>query len=172
VINEAVRASLSEFLKRYNVIHQTGSSEKFQDYQKIMLLKGQLSIELTRRYVIQEYFGEEEIGPVFKAADLVVSRSGANIVTELAALGKPAVLIPIPWASHNEQMENAKMLKRAGLAEIIPQDELSSERLLQELEKMAKDLERYRKGGKEAKKLVDLSAADKIADEVLKLLFS
>lgn len=170
VINETVRRALSEFLSRYNVIHQTGSSEVYRDYQKILVLRDQLPKKLARRYLVQEYFGEDEIGAVFKAADLVIARAGANTVVELAALGKPAILIPIPWVSHNEQMENAKLLERAGLAIILPQERLSSSNLLREVERMIGDLERYREKGREARKLINLSAADKIVDEIVKMV--
>lgn len=170
VINEAVREALSEFLERYNVIHQTGSSEVYRDYQKILVLRNQLPKKLVRRYIIQEYFGEDEIGAVFKAADLVVARAGANTITELAALGKPAIFIPIPWASHNEQMENAKLLERVGSAVVLPQEKLSPSTLLRGVERVVGNLEYYRQRGKEAKKLVDLGAAAKIADEIVRLL--
>lgn len=170
VINETVRRALSEFLSRYNVIHQTGSSEVYRDYQKILVLRDQLPKKLARRYLVQEYFGEDEIGAVFKAADLVIARAGANTVVELAALGKPAILIPIPWVSHNEQMENAKLLERAGLAIILPQERLSSSNLLKEVERMIGDLERYQERGREARKLINLSAADKIVDEIVKMV--
>jgi len=169
VINEAVREALSEFLSRYNVIHQTGSSEFYRDYQKILVLRGQLPRKLARRYFVQEYFGEDEVGAVFKAADLVVARAGANTVAELAALGKPAIFIPIPWASHNEQMENAKLLEGVGSAVILPQEKLSPSTLLKEVEKMVGDLKRYQEKGGEAKKLIDLSAAAKIADEIVRM---
>lgn len=170
VINEAVREALSRFLEKYNLIHQTGSSEVFQDYQKLVLLRNQLPPRLRNRYLIRGYFGEKEIGSVFRAASAVVGRSGANIVTELAALGKPAVLIPIPWVSHQEQLKNAQMLARLGAALILPQDRLSSETLLEALEKLFQDYPRYREGAVKAKRLVDLSAATKIADEVVRLI--
>jgi len=170
VINETVRRALSEFLSRYNVIHQTGSSEVYRDYQKILVLRDQLPKKLSRRYFVQEYFGEDEIGAVFKTADLVIARAGANTIVELAALGKPAVLIPIPWVSHNEQTENAKLLERTGLAIILPQERLSSNTLLKVAERMVGDLERYREEGREARKLINLSAADKIADEIVNMV--
>jgi len=170
VINEAVRSALSEFLDKYNVIHQTGASMSHRDYQKILVLRNQLPKELARRYVVQEYFGEKEIGAVFKACDFVVARAGANNVTELAALGKPAILIPIPWVSHNEQLRNAQMLERAGLAVILPQEKLTPDTLLEAVREMAANLDHYRKKGEKAKKLVDLSAADRIADEVVRLV--
>ena len=169
IINEVVRNSLSEFLEHYNVIHQVGDAGEHQDYQRIMVLRGQLPERLRKRYVIQPYFGEDEIGAVFKAADIIVGRSGANTVTEAAALGKPAIFIPIPWVSHDEQTKNAQLLEEIGAAIIIPQEKLSPDSLLEALYKIASDFEEYQKRAGEAKKLVDLSAADRIAEEIMPL---
>jgi UDP-N-acetylglucosamine--N-acetylmuramyl-(pentapeptide) pyrophosphoryl-undecaprenol N-acetylglucosamine transferase len=76
---------------------------------------------------------ENEIGEAFAKSDLVISRSGAHITAELLALKKPCLLIPIPWVSHNEQYENAGILVETGLGKILPEKELSSQRLLGEI---------------------------------------
>ncbi len=170
LINKTVRQALSEFLRSYNIIHQTGSLALYQDYQKLMILRRQLPPKLSRRYIVQEYFGEDEIGAVFGAADLVVSRAGANIVTELAALGKPAILIPIPWVSHNEQLKNAKLLEGIGLASILSQEELSPDTLFKKIAEMIADLDLHKVGGRGAKRLINLSAADQIAGEIVKMI--
>lgn len=170
LINEAVRGALSKFIERYNVIHQTGSAGVFKDYQKIMILRGQLPPRLKERYLVQEYFSEDEIGAVYAAADIVVGRSGANTVSELAALGKPAILIPISWSSHGEQLRNAKLLERQGAALILPEDRLSPPALLSAISTVAKDLALYQRGAAGAKKLVDLHAASHIAKEIIPLL--
>jgi UDP-N-acetylglucosamine--N-acetylmuramyl-(pentapeptide) pyrophosphoryl-undecaprenol N-acetylglucosamine transferase len=169
-INEALRASLSQFLKRYNIIHQTGSSSTYRDYQKLTILKSHLPKKLARRYLVQEYFGEDEIGAVFDACSLVVGRAGANIIYEIATLGKPAILIPLPSTSHNEQVENAKMLEKAGLAKVILQKNLSSQLLLDTLSKVVKDLPSYKAKGEGAKKLVRHEASKAFAKEVEKIL--
>lgn len=170
VINEAVRQALSELLEKYNVVHQTGSTGEYQDYQKIVVLRNQLPKKPARRYVVQEFFGEDEIGAVYRAADIVVGRAGANTVAELAALGKPAILIPIPWASHDEQTKNARLLEGVGSAIILPQEKLSPDTILEMLKKVVDNLESYRQKGEEAKKFVNLSAADKIAEEIVKII--
>jgi UDP-N-acetylglucosamine--N-acetylmuramyl-(pentapeptide) pyrophosphoryl-undecaprenol N-acetylglucosamine transferase len=170
IINETVRRSLSELLEKYNIIHQTGSTGEYRDYQRIMVLRSQLPKHLAKRYIVQEFFGENEIGAVYREADIVVGRAGANTVTELAALGKPAILVPIPWASHDEQVKNARFLEKAGLASILSQEKLSPDTLLGVLEKMIADLGSYREKGEEVKKLVDRSAADNIAGEIMRLV--
>ncbi len=170
VINEAVKGALPQLLEKYNVIHQCGRSTVFDDYEALSAQRSALSAELRSCYLLQDFFGEEEIGAVFAAADLVVSRAGANIVYELAALGKPAILIPIPWVSHDEQRKNAQLLVDTGSAIILEEKDLSAKSILLHSDILLSNLEKYREGGKKAQKLVRLDAADNIADEVVKLL--
>lgn len=170
VINEAVRGVLSQFLERCNLIHQTGSSESFQDYQKLSLLKAQLPKRLRERYVIQEYFGLDEIGAVYASASVVIGRAGANTITELAALGKPAILIPIPWVSQQEQFRNAQILAEKGAALILEEEKLSSRALLRALEELLSQLPRYLRAARGTRRLVNLDASSRIAAEIIRLL--
>jgi len=163
IINEVVKGALPELLKKYNVIHQCGRSSVHDDYSELKNLR-------SEKYVLRDYFTEEEIGAVFAACDLVISRAGANIVYELAALGKPAILIPIPWVSHDEQMKNAQILATAGSAVILEEKDLSAESILLHSDILLSDLEKYQQGGKRAKKLIRPDAAERIAEEILNLL--
>ena len=170
VINEAVKGALPELLKKYNVIHQCGRSTVYDDYQELSSDGGELSSDLRSRYILRDYITEEEIGAVFAAADVVISRAGANIVCELAALGKPAILIPIPWVSHNEQHKNAQILVDAGSAVILEEKDLSAESILLCSDELFANLEKFKKGGKRAQKLIRLDAAEKIAEEIVRAL--
>jgi UDP-N-acetylglucosamine--N-acetylmuramyl-(pentapeptide) pyrophosphoryl-undecaprenol N-acetylglucosamine transferase len=115
---------------------------------------------------VKKYLSGEEMGTLLYKADLVVSRAGANTITELAALGKPCILIPLPWLYQNEQEKNARMLEKVGIAEVLLQKDLSGENLLALIKKMLKNLSSYRKNAANAKKLICLKAAEKIADLV------
>lgn len=125
VINEAVFQILPELLKKFNVLHQCGSSTLFGDFERALKIKRDLGIR-GKNYRPKEYFFEEEIGSVFSSADLVISRAGAHIIYELLVLRKPAILIPIPWSSRDEQLKNAQMLQSLGLAEILSQKDLET----------------------------------------------
>ena len=174
VINEAVKEALPQLLKKYNVIHQCGRSTVHNDYQELKGLSPacrQAGLKQRSRYILKDYFTEEEIGAVFAVADVVISRAGANIVYELAALGKPAVLIPLPWVSHNEQYQNAKVLANAGSAVVLEEKNLSAKSILLHSDILFANLEKYREGGRRAKKLVRLDAADKISEEIMSLSF-
>ncbi len=165
-INEAVFKILPQLLERFNLIHQVGSTTLFNDIEKAREIKIGLG-ESGRNYLPKEYFFGEEIGSVFNSADFVVSRAGAHIVYELSALGKPAILIPLPNSSCQEQEKNAQMLKDLGLAEILPQSEVEKGELKNMIGKVAEDLKKYQPA-REMKTPPD--SAELMAGEIQKLL--
>lgn len=162
LINQAVREILPDLLKQYNLIHQSGSTTVYDDFSEMKRIRNQLLPELKKRYLLVDYIYRSEIGQVFAAADLVVSRAGAHITYEMAALGKPVLFIPIPWTYADEQTKNAQILVKAGIAKILPQSQLTPKRLYQTIEKMIANLDQYKKNSLKAKKLVKLDATQKI----------
>ncbi len=99
-----------------------------------------------------------------QAADLVVCRSGASAVFEVAAAGRPSVLIPFPFASGDHQTANARSLADAGAALLIPDAELSGERLAATLLSLAADRAGLARMGAAAGALAQPTAASRIAD--------
>ncbi len=160
IINRAVIAVLPDLLEQFNVIHQCGSV----DYET--LEKETEAISGTGSYVLKPYFDESQIGSIFDTADFVVSRSGANIVYELAALGKPAIFIPIPWVSHDEQRKNAKILEDVGSAIVIDQDDFTPDLLLSVCNYMLEKITEYKQQAGAARSLVKLDAVEKMAQEI------
>lgn len=166
VINEAVFKILPDLLERFNVIHQCGSTTLFNDIQKAEQIKCSLG-KISESYIVNEYFFDSEIGSVFKSADFVVSRAGAHTIYELMVLNKPAILIPIPWSSNNEQEENAKMLASAGLAEILSQKEMEEGKLLDKIFDFEKKLPKYHLLFDHA---INLKASEIIIEEIENIL--
>jgi UDP-N-acetylglucosamine--N-acetylmuramyl-(pentapeptide) pyrophosphoryl-undecaprenol N-acetylglucosamine transferase len=158
-INDAVFQILPELLKKYYIIHQSGDL----DYEHLKSKTSLIDPKLLKNYFLTPYVGPENIGWILKNADLIISRAGANTVSEIAALGKPVIFIPIPWTYQDEQTKNALMLHKIGLAEIILQKDLSGASLGNMIEKMMIDLNQYKRHSNQAKKLVKLDAALKIA---------
>lgn len=76
----------------------------------------------------------------FAAADLVICRAGATTTAELIAAGKASIMIPFPYAADDHQRKNAEALQAAGAARMIVQQELSGERLIQEIRSLVSDL--------------------------------
>jgi UDP-N-acetylglucosamine--N-acetylmuramyl-(pentapeptide) pyrophosphoryl-undecaprenol N-acetylglucosamine transferase len=169
VINEAVLGVLPDLLERYIVIHQVGAAGFFDDFGTLERRAEGLPTKLRERYYLERYIGPDDIGSVLKRADLVIGRSGANTVSDLAATKVPALFVPLPFATHDEQTKNARLLVNAGSAEILPQRELTPERLMAVTEMMVENLRRYKKAATEAKRLVRPDAAKRLASEVIAL---
>ena len=79
-----------------------------------------------RRYRVVEYI--DAMGDAIAAADVVVARAGATSIAEITAIGRAAVLVPYPYATDDHQTLNARAVAEAGGAELVPDDELGSDR--------------------------------------------
>ncbi len=119
---------------------------------------------------------EAQIEPFFsdlpsKMADahLVISRSGASTVAELAAIGRPSILVPLPHALDQDQAANAGFLQRAGGAIPIAQASFTPDRVAAELAALAADPARLSKMAQGAKSLAILDAAEKLAELVMRV---
>jgi UDP-N-acetylglucosamine--N-acetylmuramyl-(pentapeptide) pyrophosphoryl-undecaprenol N-acetylglucosamine transferase len=104
------------------------------------------------------------------AADLIVCRSGATTAAEITAIGRPAILIPLPTATDDHQRKNAAVLAEAGAAEVIEQRDLTGGRLASRIIALARDPERRRLMGRAARRLARPDAAARIVDRVLALV--
>ncbi|HWT76205.1 MAG TPA: undecaprenyldiphospho-muramoylpentapeptide beta-N-acetylglucosaminyltransferase [Mobilitalea sp.] len=117
-INEVIRGMLPTLLREYQIVHLCG--------------KGNLDEKLkdTAGYVQYEYI-KEELSDLLAAADLVISRAGANAICELLALRKPNILIPLPAASsRGDQLLNAESFERQGYSLVLKEEDLSLSTLL------------------------------------------
>lgn len=121
-INEMMKTISEDLLKNANVIHLTGREKMIPELQ-----------EIGKGYAAIEFVGAD-IADLYAAADIVVTRAGMGNILELSALGKPAVLIPIP---NSHQKFNAQALEERGAAHVIWK--LNAQILLQELNKFLGD---------------------------------
>lgn len=176
-INWRLMKILPNVLEKANVFHQTGNSSLTKDYETAVAFKKTLTKSDSQKYYVCSNVFGDEIGEVFQKADIIISRSGANTVTEILALGKFSILIPIPWSSDNEQLENAKIVESVGLALVVKQyDAMPPEELLEAIE-IALDYHSKAKAFNErsmlkarldAQNLIKLNAASIIVDEITK----
>lgn len=127
-INNSVDQVLEKLVEKFTILHQTGEVdfEKFKSRQA----------DLGPNYEVYSTIDPIKISEFYKRADIVVSRAGANTVSELIFLGIPSILIPIPWSRYDEQTKNAQMAMDLGLAKIINQDSLNGEVLSSEVIKI------------------------------------
>ena len=102
-------------------------------------------------------------------AHLVIGRAGASTVAELTAIGRPSILVPLPHALDNDQLNNARRLEETGGAWCIEQRNLSPERLADELEKLLKSPDTLAAAAKAAKNAGRPDAVRNLADFALAL---
>ena len=118
-INSCVRENLPELLKNFRIIHLCG--------------KNHLSKIQQPGYAEFEYLSDA-MPDVMAAADIVISRAGANTIFELLALKKPNLLIPLPKGkSRGDQILNAASFSKQGFSAVLPEEEMTPERLMQEV---------------------------------------
>lgn len=104
-----------------------------------------------------------QIHLAYSVADLVVCRSGAMTLAEIAACGTPAILVPYPYAAHNHQEVNARNLVERGAASLILDRELSGERLAKEVAHLLADRQTLRRMSAHARTFARLDAAERLA---------
>jgi len=106
----------------------------------------------------------EDMPAAFAQADLIVCRSGAGAVAELAAAGKPGILCPFPFAADQHQLRNAEAFVRAGAARLIRNEEMNGETLVQAITALAAEPGALERMGQAAKKLARPGAARRAAE--------
>jgi undecaprenyldiphospho-muramoylpentapeptide beta-N-acetylglucosaminyltransferase len=109
---------------------------------------------------------EEHMEHVYEQAALLVCRAGAVTIAELAVVGVPSVLVPLPGAPGDHQTRNARALVAAGAAVLVPDAELDAERLAAELGPLLADPERRATMGERARSVGRPDAAARLADLV------
>jgi UDP-N-acetylglucosamine--N-acetylmuramyl-(pentapeptide) pyrophosphoryl-undecaprenol N-acetylglucosamine transferase len=110
------------------------------------------------------------VSEAYRAADLVVCRSGATTVAELTACGRPAILIPFPFATHGHQEKNARALAEAGAAELILERDLTGERLAGVITALLSDAAFLERMAERSLQLGRPAAAEKIVKDCLELV--
>ncbi len=131
-VNKAVRDALPELLKTFDVIHLCG--------------KGKMDEGLSKAhdgYIQYEYI-KEELPDLFAAADVIISRAGANAICEILALKKPNLLIPLSArASRGDQILNARSFERQGFSEVLEEEELTTLKLVETVHKLYRGRQTY-----------------------------
>ncbi len=161
-INRTVGEMLGELLESGQVIHQCGDNPETGDHEWLAERRRALPCALQSRYALVAYVGAE-LRDVYAAADLVVGRSGAGTVNECCQLGRPAVYIPLPGTSGDEQTVNARLVQAAGGAVLVPQHALTQAALLGAVKTLLSDAPALRAMGERARTLAVPDAAERIA---------
>ncbi|MBI1899418.1 MAG: undecaprenyldiphospho-muramoylpentapeptide beta-N-acetylglucosaminyltransferase [Acidobacteria bacterium] len=112
--------------------------------------------------VVTPFIGD--MAPALAEADLIVCRAGASTVSELAAAGRPSVLVPFPFAADDHQARNAEVFARAGAARLVPDQEMDGRRLFAEIQSLAGAPEELRRMAAAARTLASPGAAQRAAE--------
>jgi UDP-N-acetylglucosamine--N-acetylmuramyl-(pentapeptide) pyrophosphoryl-undecaprenol N-acetylglucosamine transferase len=153
-LNNAARESWPLFQGfPVRIVHQTGR---------------EAHAEIAREFAASGIEGEvvpfiEDMPAAFASADVVVCRSGAGAVAEIAAAGKPAVFVPFPFAADDHQTRNAEVLARAGAARMVPDREFTGKKLFEEVSALAAAPEALEKMGRAARAFARPGAAERAA---------
>jgi UDP-N-acetylglucosamine--N-acetylmuramyl-(pentapeptide) pyrophosphoryl-undecaprenol N-acetylglucosamine transferase len=156
-INEGVRKSLpllADWKDRIRFVHQTGEQQ----------------LEETRKAYVESGFDADvraffsNFHEQYAAADLIIARAGATTVAEIKAAGRAAVLVPFPFAADDHQTENARAMVADNAAVMIPNAELSGDRLAAVIRSLLGDLGRLAEIENNARRLAVLDAEGRIVD--------
>jgi len=165
-LNEIIIETLPELLKRCQIIHQCGTN----NYQWVKKETDLSLNESEKQYYHLYPFLKDEMKDAYAAADLIISRCGANTLAEIAALGKPSILVPLASAAYNHQKENASYFRRAGAATVVEEENLQPNLFTGLIFDLLGNPEQRQMMRENAGKLAKPDAAEKIAEEIIKLV--
>ena len=167
LINDIVLGALSSLLQKYQIIHQTGKKQFVLAKETAVVALGEGS-PLLARYKAYEYLDDLPLKMAASAADIVVSRAGSALF-EIAAWGKPAIVIPITESNGDHQRENAYNFTRKTGATVIEEENLSPNLFESEVSRLFADPARREMLGRKAKEFSTPDAAEKIARELINI---
>lgn len=160
-INEAVLGAAARWRDRSDLaVHHVVGDRDWDRYRdQVAAIAGGALAYRAVRY-------EDDMARALAAADLVVGRAGATTVAELAAIGVPSLLVPLPIASADHQTANARALVEAGAAVLVPDAELDVERLVAEVGALVEPAATLSTMAEHARALGRPDAAERVADLV------
>lgn len=158
-LNRAVPEAFSTIEhSNISIIHQTGK----KDFDYVKALYSDNGVHADVLPFIDDMAG------AYGKSDLVIARAGAGTIAEITALGKPSILVPFPYAAHNHQLENAKILEDEGASVLIEDKDATPEKLAHTLTKLL-DKDKLNMMSANARKLGKPEASKVIVDELYKL---
>lgn len=158
-----IAASLLAAVPGLTILHQAGAR-----HEGSTLAAYQASEAPAGRWAVHAFL--DDMPRRFEAADLVLARSGASTVAELAASGKPSLLVPFPQAADDHQRRNAEVLANAGAATMLLERDLTPKRLEESVVAMLRDREGLERMSERARKLAHPDATFRIAEMVREIM--
>jgi len=162
LINNLVLEILSKLLEKYQVIHQCG----IDNYDRIRSFAEKMNIRNLNDYHLFPFF-KRRAADAYAACDLVISRAGANTVSEIMSVGKPSILIPLSSAASDEQTKNAFCYSESGAAILVGEKNLKPNLLLNIIDEVFKSSLKTLEMQRAARRLAHPEAAAKIAEIII-----
>lgn len=164
-INEAVLGVLAEMTQEIEVLHQTGKAffAEINEEASVILDKGKRD-----HYHSFGFLSESEMRNFFSVAVLIVSRASASAIFEIAAWGKPSILVPLDGAAQDHQRKNAYEYASTGAATVIEEINFTPHILFEEIKRILQNPERMKKMGEAAQRFARVDSAELIAREILR----
>lgn len=175
-INNFIISELESLLSEVQIIHQVGDGNldsTMNDLYSILPQKDPKNYfkeNLEDEYKIFENLNEEDLKKAFAASDLVISRAGSGSIFELAALGKPSIIIPLDGSANDHQRANAYEYTKTGAAILLEQNNLKKNILLSLIKDLLEDKDRLDDMANAAISFSKPNAANIVAKEIMKLI--
>ena len=166
-INDKILEILPEFLKDFEVIHQCGSKNFNQIKNEVKVI---LSKESQKYYHPYPFLDDKNLANAYATADAVVSRAGAGAIFEIAALGLPSILIPLPESARKHQLKNAYCYAETGSSILIEETNFMPHFFLGKLKNLFSNPEKIKKMSIQAKTFARPKAAQIIAEYIIEYL--
>jgi UDP-N-acetylglucosamine--N-acetylmuramyl-(pentapeptide) pyrophosphoryl-undecaprenol N-acetylglucosamine transferase len=168
-LNHVVSAALPDLLAHSQVLQISGKDLYNETRELSNRMLADLDEELRRNYRLVAYLNEE-MPLALQAADLVICRSGASTLSELAVLGKPSILVPLPPAIGGSPQEaNAEMFKRKVAAEVIKNSDLKPQVLVEKVNRCLSSSMLLEAMAQATRSLAKPQATQEIAAEIVKI---
>jgi UDP-N-acetylglucosamine--N-acetylmuramyl-(pentapeptide) pyrophosphoryl-undecaprenol N-acetylglucosamine transferase len=164
-INQLLWEQLEIALESFQLIHLTGVDH----IGAALDMQAKLPVRLRKRYLPYGYANDELID-YMTAADIVVSRGSANVLTELTAVKKPTIIIPLPHAASDHQRANARLFKKKGAAVVLEEIGLTSSQLLRSIEALLNDRAKQRHISQAMQLFYSPNAAKLIAETIVRVV--
>lgn len=158
-INKKVFDMIKRFSKKsYEVLLVTGK-DNYDDINKD---------NIPNNVKVLPYI--DHMGEVLKFTDLIITRAGATIISEITTLGIPSIIIPSPYVANNHQVINANFLKDKGASLVMLENEFDEDLLLKDIDDILNNNEKYKQMSKSSKEIGTSDSCTRIYEEIKKLI--
>ena len=166
-INDLFLEILPKIIQEFEIIHQCGENnfERVNNESKVVIKEF-----LHKYYHPFPFLKEEELKNAYAACDIVISRAGSGSIFEIAAAGKPSILIPLPESAQNHQVNNAYVYAKSGAAIVLENENFTPHFFFEQLKILFANPEKLKEMGESTKKFTKPQAAKNIAKYILSYL--